>query len=63
MGTVELIRRSLSIVAGLNDPATVNTFLVVVSYLAFLKMTLRAWEQRLLAPGPMLKAQRMRSRR
>jgi len=63
MDTVDVIGRSLSIVEGLDDPATVNTFLVVVSYLALLKMALRAWEQKLLAPGLMLKSQGMKSRR
>ncbi|REG27754.1 hypothetical protein ATI61_10991 [Archangium gephyra] len=58
MGTTDVIGSALSIVEGLNDPAMVNTFLVVVSYLAFLKMTLRAWEQKVIAPGPRPKARR-----
>jgi hypothetical protein len=63
MGTVEVIGGFLSIVEGLDDPATVNTVLVVASYLAFLKVILRTWEQKLLASGPMLKSQRVKSRR
>lgn len=63
MDTVDVIRRSLSIVEGLNNPATVNTFLVVVSYLVFLRMALRAWERKILAPGPMLKSRAVKSRR
>ena len=57
MSDFDVVGISLSIAESFKDLSTVNTFLVVVSYLSFLKVILRAWEQRLLAPEPMLKTQ------
>lgn len=57
MGISDVSGIAVSIVKSIKGDSTVNDFLVVVSYLAFLKMILRTWEQKLLAPEPMLKAQ------
>jgi len=56
--TVDTVGIALSVVDGFKDPSTVHTFLVVVTYLGFLKVILRAWEQKLLSPEPTLKVQR-----
>ncbi|PTL79837.1 hypothetical protein [Vitiosangium sp. GDMCC 1.1324] len=55
MAVADVAGVAVSVVERLKDPSTVNAFLVVVSYLAFLKVILRTWEQRLLSPEPMLK--------
>ncbi|WP_375767800.1 hypothetical protein NR798_39960 [Archangium gephyra] len=55
MGVIDVAGMALSIVKSLKEPAAVNTFLVVVSYLSLLKMNLRTWELRLLSPESTLK--------
>ena len=52
MGVSDVSGIALSIVNSIKGASAVSDFLVVVSYLAFLKMILRMWEQKLLAPEP-----------
>lgn len=70
MADSNVVGNAVSIVEGFKDPATVNTFLVVASYLtglkvlmhtwgAILKVILRTWEQKLLSPEPMLRTRSM----
>ncbi|PTL75405.1 hypothetical protein [Vitiosangium sp. GDMCC 1.1324] len=70
MGGSEVAGIALSVVKELKDASTVNTFLVVASYLtglkvllltwgAILKVILRTWERKLLSPEPMLRTRSM----
>lgn len=55
MDVTDVAGMALSVVESFKDPSTVSTFLVVVSYLALLRVILRTWEVKLLSPESRLK--------